>query len=139
MVLVGGILVVVVVNLAVRSHRRWLAKQSPVGVWMASTPNGRVLLQFDEGPDEGTYSQVTQSGSGRTREWGHWCHDSGRLQLLIMATDVPEHPRFGIDTPYGVLYTGPNRIVIRGPDRPGVTYERAPAGTSVNVGDVDDD
>lgn len=133
LLVVGGILAVAGVIAAVRSHKRWLAKQSPVGVWISSTPGGRVLLEFEAGPDEGTYSQVTQVGSERTREWGHWSHSSGRLQLLIMATDVIEHPRFGMDTSYEVLYVAPNRIVIWGPDRSGVSYERAPAGTSVNI------
>jgi hypothetical protein len=130
-VLIG--LVVAGVMLLRRSHVRWLAQQSPVGVWITSTPAGRVLLQFEGERSEGTYRQLTEVGSERTREWGHWSHDSGHLRLLVMATDLKDHPRFGVDTAYRVRYVAPNRITIDGPDRSALLYERAPAGTSVNI------
>jgi hypothetical protein len=129
---VGG-LVVVAVILLVRNHRRWLAEQSPFGVWIASTEAGRVMLQFEGDREKGTYSQVTQTDSRQLREWGIWRHASGRLELLMMGTDIEEHPRFGENTVYRVSYVGPQSISINGPDRYYVTYERAPAGTTVNV------
>lgn len=34
------------------------------------------------------------------REWGHWIADDETLRLLILATDVRNHPGFGVSTPY---------------------------------------
>lgn len=107
------------------SHRRWLEKQSPVGVWTTTVDGSNVLLQFDGGPHEGSYSQVTQTPGGPSREWGHWLSHSHLLRLIIMASDIKGHPRFGIDTEYELRYTAPDRIRIFGPDRPDIEYNRA--------------
>jgi hypothetical protein len=80
------------------SHRRWLEKQSPVGVWTSTVDGSTVLLQFNDGPREGLYSQVTQTAGGPVREWGHWCSHGHLLRLIIIANDIKGHERFGIDT-----------------------------------------
>lgn len=107
------------------SHRRWLEKQSPVGIWTSTVDGSTVLLQFDGGPHEGLYSQVTQTAGGPIKEWGHWLSHGNLLRLIIMASDITGHPRFWIDTEYELRYTAPDRIRIFGPDRPGIEYNRA--------------
>jgi hypothetical protein len=112
-----------------RSHQAWLERQTPLGAWTASTPDGAVTLVFEGGPHEGPYKQVIERDGQRIREFGHWAQQQRRLQLLIMASDVPNNPRLGIDTTYEVRFVAPDRITIAGPDRPGIEYSRAPAGT----------
>lgn len=132
----GGLLLLglIVVVLAARSHRRWLAKQSPAGVWQGAHPeHGTVLVAFDGGPHEGTYRELRTLGDASTREVGHWAAQGNQLHLLIMATDVPEHPRFGTDTLYRLTYTGPRQISLDGPDRPNLKLDKAPAGTQVPI------
>lgn len=122
------IVVLIAVVLFVRSHIRWLAKQSPAGVWRISRGGETITLQFDGGPKEGTYKQLLESSEGTVREFGHWHSHMMKLQMLILATDVKSHPRFGQDTEYRISYVGPDSIRISGPDRPDLTYERAPEG-----------
>lgn len=50
-----------------------------------------------------------------------------------MATDQKGHPRFGQTTKYQIKYVGPTSILISGPDRPDIRYERAPEGTTVDI------
>lgn len=128
------------------SHRRWLEKQSPVGVWTSTVDGSTVLLQFDDGPRllqfddglrEGLYSQVTQTAGGPVREWGHWCSDGHLLRLIIMASDIKGHERFGIDTEYELRYTAPDRIRISGPDRPRIEYQRASEDQRIDFGKVE--
>lgn len=135
-VLVIVVIVVVAIVLLARSHARWLQQQSPVGVWEAETEGSSLLLQFEGGPDEGLYKEVRQAGDDRTREFGHWAVNLNELRMLIMGTDVPDHPRFGVDTVYQVNYPGPESIRIDGPDRPGVVFARTAAETTVDVGDI---
>jgi len=116
------------------SHRRWLEKQSPVGVWTSTVDGSTVLLQFDGGPCEGLYSQITQIGDGSVKEFGHWFSHGNLLRLIIMASDIKGHPRFGIDTEYELRYTAPDRIRIFGPDRPGIEYHRASEDQKIDFG-----
>jgi hypothetical protein len=120
--------VVGVVFLLARSHRKWLDAQNPSGVWQTTDGTAKVTLQFDGGPHEGTYKQLIESGEKRTKEFGHWSATANDLKMLIMATDIKNHPRFGQDTTYRISYVGPTRIRIDGPDREGLVYEKAPDG-----------
>lgn len=122
-----------VIALLVRSHLAWRAKQTPAGVWRAATPEGQITLQFEGGPAEGTYKQVTEQNGRIARESGHWQHASGKLQLLIMATDEKDHPEFGISTLHLVRFLGPDEIGIQGPRRQALTYSRAPSGVVVEM------
>ena len=118
------------------SHRRWLERQSPVGVWTSTVDGSTVLLQFDGGPREGLYSQVTQTGSGPVKEFGHWFSHGNLLRLIIMASDIKGHPRFGIDTEYELRYTAPDGIRIYGLDRPGIEYNRASEDQRIDFSQV---
>jgi hypothetical protein len=130
----GVILVIalVAVALAVRSHRRWLAAQNPAGVWQGTTPDGgSVLLSFDGGPHEGVYRELRVHNGVEAREFGHWTASGNDLRLIIMATDTPNHPRFGQDTLFHITYTGPEQITLNGPDRAAMKLDRAAPGTDV--------
>ncbi len=127
-----GFLVIAFI-LFVRWHVRWLAQQSPVGVWVASLDTGTVTIQFDGGPSEGLYKQLTETEDGADREFGSWAAHLNTLELLILASDQKGHPRFGQTTQYALRYVGPTSILISGPDRPDITYERAPEGTTVDI------
>jgi hypothetical protein len=117
----------------VRWHVRWLAQQSPVGVWVASLDTGTVTIQFDGGPREGLYKQLTETEDGADREFGSWATHLNTLELLILASDQKGHPRFGQSTKYELKYVGPKSILIFGPDRPYLRYERAAEGTTVDI------
>jgi hypothetical protein len=132
----GGLLVIAVVGLvlAARSHKRWLANQSPAGVWNGiDNDGGSILLAFDGGPHQGAYRQTTTHNDVQVREVGHWTASGNELRFLIMATDVPNHPRFGLDTVYHLSYSGPKQIVIDGPGRLNLKLEKAPEGTQVAI------
>ena len=132
----GGLLLLalIVLVLAARNHRRWLAGQSPAGVWQGSQPDhGAVLIAFDGGPHEGVYRELRTSGELSTRELGHWSVQGNQLHLLIMATDVPGHPRLGADTLYQIKYTGPQELTVDGPDRQALKLTKAPPGTRVPI------
>jgi hypothetical protein len=120
-----------VIALFVRSHLAWRAKQTPAGVWRSDTPDGQLTLQFEGGPHEGTYKQVVERSDGPVREFGHWHHSSGQLQLMIMATDQKDHPEFGVNTLHVIRFVSPTEIAIEGPHRPRLTYSRAPVGVVV--------
>jgi hypothetical protein len=124
--------IVVAVILLARNHRKWLDAQNPSGVWQATDDTAKVTLQFNGGPHEGTYKQLIESGEKRTKEFGHWSARANDLKMLIMATDIKNHPRFGQDTSYRISYVGPTRIKIEGPDREGVVYEKAPDGSKLD-------
>jgi hypothetical protein len=124
----------VVLIFGARSHRRWLAHQTPAGVWQGMHPErGAVLIAFDGGPHEGVYRELITLGDCQSREMGHWATNGNELRLLIMATDVSNHPRFGVDTVYQIRYTGPQRICVDGPDRPSLVLDKAAADTRVPI------
>jgi hypothetical protein len=130
---VVGVLVVlaILVWLFIRWHVNWLAQQSPLGVWTAEHGESRITLQFDQGSieplKEGVYRQITANPDGsEIREWGHWIAHLNQLRMLIMASDIKGHPRFGQDTVYRISYVGPEKIEINGPDRPHLVFQRAP-------------
>lgn len=127
-----GVLAAIVL-LAIRSHLAWRAKQTPAGVWQAATPEGQITLHFEGGPAEGTYKQLADRGGVSVREFGHWKHASGQLELLIMGTDEKDHPEFGASIPHVIRFLTPTQIGIEGPRRPPVVYSRAPAGVSVQA------
>ncbi|NLY02158.1 MAG: hypothetical protein GXY83_39240 [Rhodopirellula sp.] len=123
---IGMIVVVIVVLLVlfVRWHVNWLAQQSPAGSWTAHEDPASITLVFEGGPLEGTYKQVVESEGKTIREFGHWASHLTTLRMLIMATDVPGHSRFGIDTSYAISYVGPDSIRINGADRPNLLFTR---------------
>lgn len=125
--------VVLAYVLMVRSHRAWVARQTPAGVWRADFPQGHLMLQFDGGRSEGTYRQVAVNDGVTVRESGTWQHASGRLQLVVLATDEAEHPGLGASTAYMVRYLAPDEIGIEGPHRPRLVYKRAAEGIQVDA------
>lgn len=123
----------------VRAFDGWLDRQSPVGVWIARLPSGKVMLQFEGGPREGLYKQLTDSNDTLCREFGHWVVERETLRMLILATDVKDHPRFGTDMVYRLTYLSffskpVRRIQIDGPDRQKFVYRRAKPGVVVDIG-----
>jgi hypothetical protein len=134
LIIAGALLVALIgaIVLLARNHRQWLARQTPAGVWQGKDGQTKITLQFEGGPSEGTYKQLTESDGKRIREFGHWSASARDLKMIIMATDVKSHPRFGQDTGYSISYIGPTRIKIDGPDRSGIIYERAPEGSRLH-------
>ena len=127
----------------VSAYDRWLDRQTPAGVWIGRTGSGKITLHFEGGPRGGLYKQLTESGAAPLREFGHWAVERETLRMLILASDVKGHPRFGVDTPYRLTYRGffvkpMPRIQIDGPDRPKIVYGRATPGTTVDLGPVPD-
>jgi hypothetical protein len=113
---------------------KWLTKQTPVGVWATQHNGSTITIGFEQGPNEevkeGIYKQVERTRDGKEiKEFGHWTAHMNNLQMLIMASEIKNHPRFSQDTAYQVLYVGPNSIKITGPDRPNLVYNKAPEGT----------
>lgn len=128
------LLAVIGLVLAAHSHRRWVMAQSPAGVWKGIGTDGTsIVMAFDGGPREGVYRELRARDAVSMREMGHWAVSGNELRLLIMATDVPDHPRFGQDTLYRISYTGPEEILLDGPDRPSLTLQKAPPGTEVPI------
>ena len=134
------IVLIIAVKLFIRSHVNWLAKQTPVGVWTTQYEGSTITLQFELGPNkegvqEGLYQQMEKTQNGKeTREFGHWFAHMNDLRMLIMGSQINNHPRFGLDTTYVVRYVGPDSISINGPDRPDLIYTRAPEGTVLDFG-----
>ncbi len=117
-------------------HLKWLDKQSPVGVWTVENEGISFILQFEHGLKEelkeGIYKQIAKGQDGsEKREFGHWWSQRQQLRMLILATDIKNHPRFGQDTVYEIWYVGPDIIKINGPGRHELVYQRAPEGTVV--------
>src|SRR5258707_19113 len=105
-----------VIVLLARNHRQWLERQTPTGVWQSIAGQATITLQFEGGPREGTYKELIESDGKHIREFGHWSASAHNLQMIIMATDIKSHPRFGVHTAYEVSYVGPTSIKINGPD-----------------------
>jgi hypothetical protein len=104
----------------------WTTRQSLLGTWVAVFPDGqRVTLQFEGEPKGGTYKQLIKRDGAETREFGHWTIKLTDLRLIIMATDIKDHPRFGVDTQYWVTFSNKSQITIDGPDRKKWTFRRA--------------
>jgi hypothetical protein len=127
----------IVLWLFFRIHIRWLDKQTPVGVWNIQHEDEKIILQFEHGSKdeikEGIYKQLAKRQDGsEKREFGHWWSHKQQLRLIILASDTPNHPRFGQDTIYEIWYVGPDSIKINGPDRPGFVYQRAPKGMFID-------
>jgi hypothetical protein len=90
---------------------------TPVGRWRAELDTSTVLIEFEEGPIEGPYKQIVQSGDSVVREYGHWYRDGYFVHLIVMATDIPQHPRFGVDSLYEVTFLDVDHLRIHGPGR----------------------
>jgi hypothetical protein len=104
----------------------WTTKQSLLGTWVAVLPDGgRATLQFEGEPKGGTYKQLVKRDGVGTREFGHWIIKLTDLRLIIMATDIKDHPRFGVDTQHWVAFSNKSQITIDGPDRKKWTFRRA--------------
>jgi hypothetical protein len=125
---VAAVGIVVLIGQLTRNHLGAHNRQSPAGIWRSTTADSvEVLLAIRGGPREGTYFQLTRSGDKPLRELGHWAAQGNQLSLIIMATDIPNHPRFGLATPYDLFYLDDTRIRINGADRPEMTYDRVEA------------
>jgi hypothetical protein len=128
-----GLLLVVVLLLLARSQTNWRAQQSPVGLWESAGSAGSLLVHFEGGPTEGVYNQVRIDRGVKVREFGHWAVQQHELRLLIMASDTPGHPRFGVDTPYTIRYTGADRIILDGPDLSNLELVRADSSRASEI------
>jgi hypothetical protein len=107
----------------------WSAKQTLVGTWAALLPDGTdVTLQFEGERGGGLYKQLSKRNGAELREFGHWTMKVLELRLIIMATDVKEHPRFGVDTQYWVNFGSKDQVTINGPERPKWILRRAADG-----------
>lgn len=105
----------------------WTRKQSLVGTWVLVFPDGTsVTMQFEGEPKGGLYKQIIKREGSETREFGHWVLENlASLRLVMMATDIKEQPRFGVDTQYWVSFSNKSQIRIDGPDRPKWTLRKA--------------
>ena len=119
----------------IRSHLAWLEQQTPLGAWIASTPEGAITLVFEGEPHGGLYKQLIERNGQRIREFGHWTQHMRRLQMIMMGSDVPNNERIGVDRTYEVRFVAPEKISITGPDRPGVEFSKAPAATVLDFGE----
>ncbi|MBI5800461.1 MAG: hypothetical protein HZA92_06995 [Verrucomicrobia bacterium] len=105
---------------------RWANRQSLLGIWVAVLPDGsRVSLQFEGEAKGGIYKQLAKRDGVEVREFGHWTIKLLDLRLIIMATDVKDHPRFGVDTQYWVSFNNGSEVKIEGPDRPKWVFRKA--------------
>jgi hypothetical protein len=121
LIVVAGIVGAFFLHLDVRAAMSKLG-----GIWQGKTKDGAdIIIQFDGEPKGGLYRHVVVNGDLRIREFGHWTtHFLTGLRLVMMATDVKDHPRFGVDTQYVLAWLGKDRIVINGPDRSKWELER---------------
>ena len=104
----------------------WTSKQSVLGVWVAVlSDNTRVTLQFEGEAKGGTYKQMIKRDVSETREFGHWILKLTELRLIIMASDLKDHARFGVDSQYWVSFFGKSQITLNGPDRAKWVFRRA--------------
>ncbi len=119
-------LAAVAVFLMVRSHRNWVARQTPAGAWHSEVEGGLVTLTLEGGPAEGAYTRVAETGGVGTRESGRWQYAAGRLQIRVTAADPESQPGPGADSHYTVRFLGPDQIGIEGPHWPRLEYKRVP-------------
>ncbi len=111
----------------------WAAKQTLLGAWVVALPNGtHVTLQFDGERKGGTYKQLSKQNGVESREFGHWTIKLLEVRLLIMATDIKDHPRFGLDTRYWLNFTNKDQITINGPERSKWSLQRAAEGVRLD-------
>jgi hypothetical protein len=111
----------------------WTAKQTLLGTWVAALPDGTHLtLQFEGERKGGIYKQLSKRNGAESREFGHWTIKLLELRLIIMASDIKEHPRFGVDTQYWVNFTSKDQVTINGPERPKWNFQRAAAGVKID-------
>jgi hypothetical protein len=107
-------------------YNRWAIKQRILGAWVTSTPDGSLItIQFEGEEAGGPYKQVIKRGDAQYREFGHWVRGMGFIKMIIMATDIPSHPRFGEDAQYNVSWIDKDSFKIDGPDRAKWELKRA--------------
>jgi len=124
LLIVGGLTGAFVIFLIF--YNRWAMKQSLLGAWIASLPDGSLItIQFEGGDTEGTYKQLIRRGDQQLREFGHWTRGMGFLKMIIMSTDTPNHPRFGEDTQYNISWADKDTLTIDGPERTKWQFKRA--------------
>jgi hypothetical protein len=118
--LAGGFVVFLII------YNAWAQKQRLLGAWVASISDGSLItIQFEGSQQGGTYKQLVHRGDKQFREFGHWVRGMGFLKMIIMATDIPNHPRFGQDIQYNVSWIDKNTLTIDGPERVKWQFERA--------------
>lgn len=114
------------------TYNRWAMKQNLLGVWVTATSDGSLItIQFEGGDREGTYKQLVRKGDRQFQEFGHWMRGMGFLKMIIMATDMRNHPRFGEDTQYNVSWTNKDTLSIDGPER--IKWELKRATNEVRI------
>jgi len=107
-------------------YNRWAMKQNLLGAWVTSASDGSLItIQFDGSDREGTYKQLTRRADQKLREFGHWTRGMGFLKMIIMGTDMPDHPRFGQETQYNVSWTDKDTLTVDGPERSKWQFKRA--------------
>jgi hypothetical protein len=112
---------------------RWTAKQTMLGTWVATLrDSSRVTLQFEGVATGGLYKQLTERDGVVLREFGHWTIQFLKLRLIIMASDIKQHPRFGVDTQYWVTFNNNSQMTINGPDRPKWRFQRTAEGVKID-------
>jgi len=129
--LVGAFVVFLII------YNRWAMKQSLLGAWVASTFDGSLItIQFEGGNKEGTYKQLVRRGDQQLREFGHWVRGMGFIKMIIMATDIPNHPRFGQDTQYNISWVDKDSFTIDGPERAKWRFKRATKDVRIDFGEL---
>ncbi len=114
-------------------YDQWARRQKLLGAWIASTPDGGLItLQFEGTEKGGIYRQLVRRGDTQLREFGHWTRGIGLINLLIMATDVAAHTRFGQDTKYTFTWLGKGSFSMDGADRAKWVFKRASQGVVVD-------
>jgi hypothetical protein len=123
-IILGCLTVAFIIFLVI--YNRWAMKQSLPGTWVMSMSDGSlIIMQFEGGESEGTYKQLLRRDDEQLRQFGHWVRGMGFVKMIIMATDMPNHPRFGQDTQYNVSWLDRDSFTINGPERAKWQLKRA--------------
>jgi hypothetical protein len=113
-------------------YNRWAMKQSLLGAWVTSMSDGSlIIIEFEGGEREGTYKQLLRRRDEQLREFGHWARGMGFVKMIIAATDMRNHPRFGQDTQYSVSWADKDSFIINGPERTKWQLKRATADVRI--------
>jgi hypothetical protein len=139
-IVLAGVVALALIMFWLKRRADWSDAQTPVGTWVRTRAGGATVISFEGGPHEGLYRQIRKYGGVTEREFGHWKVAEDALHLLIMATDVKDHPSFGKDVEYQLIYTRKGadgkagRILIHGPGRKNLFFVRAEPGVVVDFG-----
>jgi hypothetical protein len=114
-------------------YNRWALRQRMLGAWVCSTSDGSlVTIQFEGSETGGSYKQLVKRGDAQLKEFGHWVRGMGFIKMIIMATDVAGHPRFGQDTQFNLSWIDKDSFKIDGPERTKWEFKRAAPDVSID-------